>query len=89
MLPSKTIPEAKNRKRNVLKAKAMAAAAATPAAPPRKKARISSGTEGDIGGEASSRTRCSSDAAEARSTVSPASSFHMSYPVPAKVREVS
>jgi hypothetical protein len=44
MLPSKTIPEVKNRKRHTLKPKTKM----TTAAPPKKKARIMSGTEVEV-----------------------------------------
>jgi hypothetical protein len=79
MLPSKTIPEVKNRKCHALKPKTKM----TAAAPPRKKARIMSGTEVEvIEDEDSPHT--------GRSTsISPASSFQMSYHVPVKVRIVS
>jgi hypothetical protein len=77
MLPSKTIPDVKNRKRHALKPKNKKLSAA--AAPPRKKARTMSDTEVEIiGGNAAMR----------RTTVSPASSFQVSYPVPVKVRKV-
>jgi hypothetical protein len=84
MLPSKTIPEVKNRKGHALKPKTMKTTAAT--APARKKARIASGTEV----EDKQRARHSGGDAAARSaTISPASSFQASYPVPVKVRNVS
>jgi hypothetical protein len=83
MLPSKTIPEVKNRKCHALKPKTTKT---TAAAPPRKKARITSGTEV----EDSPHTRQSSGDAAVRSvTISPASSFQVSYPVPVKARNVS
>jgi len=84
MLPSKTIPEVKNRKRHMLKAKTKKSATTT--APPRKKARIASGTEV----EDSPHTRHSGcDAALRNASISPESSFQASYPVPVKVRNFS
>jgi hypothetical protein len=80
MLPSKTIPEAKNRKHHALKPRTKLTAAAT--APPRKKARITSGTEVElIEDEDSPRVRQST-------TISPSSSFQVSYPVPVKVQSM-
>jgi hypothetical protein len=80
MLPSKMIPDIKNRKRHPLKRKAMKTTT-TATAPPRKKARISSGTEVEvIEGE---NGPC------AGTTICPVSSFQMSYPVPVKVCDVS
>jgi hypothetical protein len=88
MLPSKTIPDVKNRKRHVLKPKTKMTAAT--AAPPRKKARLTSGhgTEVEvIGDEDSPHTgRNSGDAAARGTNLSAASSFEVSYPV--KVRNV-
>ena len=78
MLPSKTIPEVKNRKHHTLKPRTTEPT--TTAAPPRKKARVMSGTEVEDSPRASGGT-----AAATRATISPTSSFHMSYPVPAKV----
>ena len=84
MLPSKMIPEAKNRKRHMLKPKTMKTIAA--AAPPRKKARITSGMEV----EDSPHTRHSGGDAALRSvSISPGSSFQVSYPVLVKVRNAS
>jgi hypothetical protein len=83
MLPSKTIPEVKNRKRHALKPKTMKTAAS--ATPPRKKARIASGTEV----EDSPHTRRSGGDALRSASISPASSFQVSYPVPVKVRNAS
>jgi len=62
------------------------------AAPPKKKARITSGTNGTkvnvIGGEDSPCTEYSTGNAAGRVTLSPASSFQVSYPVPAKVCDI-
>jgi hypothetical protein len=66
MLPSKTIPEVKNRKHRVLKPKTVKSTSAA-AAPP-KKARLGSSTE--VEGKESPHTRHSG-----------ASSFQVSYPV--------
>ena len=74
MLPSKMIPEVKNRKGHALKPKIIKTTATT--TPARKKARITSGTEVE-------------DAAARSVTISPASSFQVSYPVPVKVRNIS
>ena len=80
MLPLKTIPEVKNWKHHALKPRTMKPT--TTAAPLRKKARVTSG----IKVENSPWARHSGDTAAAtRVTISPASSFHMLYPVPAKV----
>ena len=84
MLPSKTIPDVKNRKRPM---KGIAAGAV----PQRKKARITSGTEVEVT-ENKGNPRAghsSSNTASRSATVSPASSFQMSYPVPVKVCNVS
>jgi len=75
MLPAKTIPDGKNRKHPMLKAKTMKLTATAPTAPPRKKARMTSGTDiGVVEGEGSPRT-----------TISPASSFQKSTPAPVSV----
>ena len=74
MLPSKMIPEVKNQKGHMLKPKTIKTTAAT--TPARKKARITSGTE-------------VKDTAVRSATISPASSFQVSYPVLVKVRNVS
>ena len=85
MLPSKTVPELKNWKCHVLKPKITKVTAAT--APPRKKARTTSGTEVEhIESKDNPCARCSGGKAATRSiTISPASSFQVSYPVPVKV----
>ena len=85
MLPSKTIPEVRNQKHHASKHKTMKATSTTAATttPSRKKARTSSATEVEDG----QHTRHSGGNAAA--TISPASSFQMSYPVPAKVRNLS
>jgi hypothetical protein len=85
MLPSKTIPDVKNRKHHALKPKTMKTTAAA-AAPLRKKAKIASGTEVEV----SPRAGPSSGKTAARNaTISPESSFEVSYPVPVKVCDVS
>ena len=81
MLPSKTIPEVKNRKRHMLKPKTKLLPATT--APLRKKARITSGTEVKVIEDDDSLHAGQSI------TISPASSFQVSYPVPVKVRDFS
>jgi hypothetical protein len=88
MLPSKTIPDIKNQKRRISKHKTT-----TAGAPPRKKARTSPETEVEIL-EGEDRLdnlhprHSSSITSDARSVmISPASSFQMSYRVPAKVRD--
>jgi hypothetical protein len=91
MLPSKTIPKGKNQKCHALKPKTTKATAAA-VAPPRKKARITSGIEVEVLEDGPCAEHSSGDATARmpRSvTISPASSFQMSYPVPAKVRSVS
>jgi len=80
MLPSKMIPEVKNQKHRMLKPKTKMTTAA--AAPPRKKARITSGTNVKVvEGEDSPHAGQSM-------TISPSSSFQVSYPVPVKVRNI-
>jgi hypothetical protein len=92
MLPSKTIPELKNRKRHALKPKTTNATAVA-AAPPRKKTRVTSGTEVEDSPLARARLgharHSGGDAAASSITISPASSFQMSSPVPIKVRIIS
>jgi hypothetical protein len=80
MLPSKTIPDVKNRKGHALKPKTTAkTTAGSAAAPPKKKSRISSGTEVEII-EDNERTGRSGSSSAAIG-ISPASSFQMSHPV--------
>jgi hypothetical protein len=83
MLPSKTIPDVKNRKGHALKPKTTAkTTAGSAAAPPKKKSRISSGTEVEIikDNERTGRSG-SSGSSSAAIGISPASSFQMSHPV--------
>ena len=75
MLLSKTIPDVKNRKHHALKPKPLKTRVV--AAPPRKKARIASGTDVEV------------IEGDGHGTISPASSFQASYPVPAKVCNIS
>jgi hypothetical protein len=91
MLPAKTIPDGKNWKRHTLnsKPKTMKTTAAAPTAPPRKKARVTSGTDVElIEDEGSPRAGCSI-ASAGGSSISPAGSFQVSYPVPVKVCSIS
>ena len=82
------IPDVKNRKHRTLKPKTMKMTAAG-AAPPKKKVRITSGTEVEvIESEDSLGTGRSTGDAAGRGTISPASSFQVSYPVPAKVCDI-
>ena len=70
MLPVKMIPDGKNQKHPTLKAKTVKLTAMAPTAPPRKKARMTSGTDVEvIEGEGS-----------LHATISPASSFQKSTP---------
>jgi len=79
MLPSKTIPEVKNRKRHALKLKTKTTAATAPTS---KKVKITSGTKVNIIEDEDSPH-------VGRSTIiSPLSSFQASYPVPVKVHNV-
>ena len=79
MLPLKTIPEVKKRKHHTLKPKALKSTSAA-AAPPRKKARLTSGSNGtEVEGEDGPHVGPSASA----------SSFQDSYLVPVKVRAVS
>ena len=48
MLPAKTISDGKNRKHPTLKAKTVKPMAMAPTAPPRKKARMTSGTDVEV-----------------------------------------
>jgi hypothetical protein len=81
MLPSKTIPEVKNRKHHALKPRTKPTAGA--AAPPKKKTKITSGTEVEF-----IEDRDSAHAGRSM-TISPSSSFQASYPVPVKVCNAS
>ena len=78
MLPSKTIPEVKNRKHHALKPKTKQTAAAV--VPLRKKARATTGTDIELIED--------EDIPHAgrSTTISPSSSFQASYPVPVKVQ---
>src|SRR6267154_2789577 len=80
MLPSKTIPEVKNRKCHALKPKTKTT---TAIAPTSKKVKLTSGTEVEIIEDEDSPHVGRSI------TISPSSSFQASYPVPVKVRNVS
>lgn len=83
MLPSKMIPNVKNQKQHTKKTSGVAAA------PLRKKARPTSGTEVEVIDEDTPCAGRSSNTAARSSTISPASSFQASYPVSVKVCNIS
>jgi hypothetical protein len=81
MLPSKTIPDTKNRKGHALKPKTIAkTTAGSAAAPPKKKSKIQSGT-GEVEIIEDNERTGRGGGSSAANSISPASSFQMSHPV--------